>query len=305
MNRQLTKQELLDFKPMNNYVLLKSIQRTDRISFLDGEIYVDTTYKPEHHAQVIHKVVATPLNLVYSDNPAIESMEWETEMRLKQGDVVWINYLAALQAVKFDCEGQEYFLIPYEKVYMAIRPWRDQSKGYYIAFYPELFEGLDIQQIMRSYERKNEIRYNHTKGKPQIVNNQERPIVPDNVLVKQRQLNHSFSCVSYWDVVLLNGYCLVEPLLEVDDPTSLIARPKSIKKRRDRTVRVRYTGEPNKQYLNNKDVDDPFIKPGDLAHTQWNFGKNLENELHREFENMDLWVLQRRRIMGVFKEAKV
>ena len=62
------------FKPLNNFVLLGNPTSTEKI----GGLFIDTTYKPEDHVEIINEVIAVPDHLKFN--------EWETEMQLKVMD---------------------------------------------------------------------------------------------------------------------------------------------------------------------------------------------------------------------------
>lgn len=104
-------------QPINNYVIVKPIQDTSKV----GLLYIDTSWKPENHVQVINEVVAVPncLKRLPINHPAF--MEWETSMELEVGDQVWVNYLAIMKAKEVEYEGQTCKIVPYSKIYFAMR----------------------------------------------------------------------------------------------------------------------------------------------------------------------------------------
>jgi co-chaperonin GroES (HSP10) len=100
------------FKPLNNFVLLGNPTSTEKI----GGLFIDTTYKPEDHVEIINEVIAVPDHLKFN--------EWETEMQLKVGDKVWVNRLTILKAEKIyagGVSGTTYLHVPYEKIILAKR----------------------------------------------------------------------------------------------------------------------------------------------------------------------------------------
>lgn len=104
-------------KPTSNYVIVKPIQDTSVVSGL----YLDTSWKPENHVQVINRVVAVPDRLKRLPIDHNCFMEWETNMELEVGDQVWVNYLAILKAIEVDVDGEKCKLVPYSKIYFALR----------------------------------------------------------------------------------------------------------------------------------------------------------------------------------------
>jgi len=111
--------ELFSLRPYNNWVLLKPIQDMDTFKVGNVNLFLDTTYKPEFHQKVIHEVVAVPKKLIFDRKLEVgESMEWKTDMELKVGDKVWINYLSAIRGHKVTCEGQDYMFVPYASIYL-------------------------------------------------------------------------------------------------------------------------------------------------------------------------------------------
>ena len=148
------------FKPLNNFVLLGNPTSTEKI----GGLFIDTTYKPEDHVEIINEVIAVPERLKFN--------EWETEMQLKVGDKVWVNYLSIIKGERVQVGGEVYVLVPYEKI----------------------------------------------------------------ILTKRGD-----------DLVMLNGYVLIEPVLEETQQSGIIILLKQAKQASQRGY-VRHMGIPNKRY---------------------------------------------------------
>lgn len=119
---KISKENLKFFQPTGNKVLVRSIVSTKTINVGGQQLYIDTTYKPEYHAEVICEVVATPKKLIFDrKRPAPQSMEWEVRMELKKGDIVWCNYLSVIKGKEdylIECDGIEYFLVDYGRIYL-------------------------------------------------------------------------------------------------------------------------------------------------------------------------------------------
>lgn len=128
----------MNIRPLNNNVLLKVKQTNSKIKLEGGQIiYIDTSYQKEKHSEVVCEVVSTPEKLIYGfTNDFAEgrpvhkanSMDWKTQMELRAGDTVIIHYMSYQTAFGDDkrtflLDGEEYFFCPYEKIYLAKRPW--------------------------------------------------------------------------------------------------------------------------------------------------------------------------------------
>jgi hypothetical protein len=118
----LTKEDIASLRPYGNFVLVRSIVSMDTIMLGGEKIFIDTSYKPEHHAEVICEVVAVPRRLVFDRKRHVgESMEWRSAMELHKGDIVWCNYLAVLDGKKrymLTCDGLKYFMVEYPQIYL-------------------------------------------------------------------------------------------------------------------------------------------------------------------------------------------
>jgi len=199
------------FKPISNYVLVGNPTKTDT---LKSGLYIDTTYKPEHHVEIINEVIAVPERLKFTD--------WETEMELKVGDQVWVNYLAIMKGEKIMVGDQTYTLVPYEKIILAKR------------------------------------------GE---------------------------------DIVMLNGYVLIEPVLEDAPESEIITLLKNTKQAAMRGY-VRYMGTPNKRYSDELHTDEIGIKIGDMVGLRHGYHPKLESPYHQVIG--DYYVVQRRNIVAAF-----
>lgn len=128
----------MNIKPLNNYVLVKVKQTNSKVKLEGGQIiYLDTSYQKEKHSDVVCEVVAVPDKLIYgftSDTKEgrpvhkVNSMDWKTEMELRVGDTVIVHYMAYITAFGDDkraflLDGNEYFFVHYEKIFLAKRRW--------------------------------------------------------------------------------------------------------------------------------------------------------------------------------------
>jgi len=198
------------FKPLNNFVLLGNPTSTEKI----GGLFIDTTYKPEDHVEIINEVIAVPDHLKFN--------EWETEMQLKVGDKVWVNYLSIIKGERVQVGGEVYVLVPYEKI----------------------------------------------------------------ILTKRGD-----------DIVMLNGYVLIEPVLEETQQSGIIILLKQAKQASQRGY-VRHMGIPNKRYTDESHTDEIDIKLGDMVGLKHGYNSKLESSYHQTIG--DYWVVQRRNIVAAF-----
>ena len=80
-------------------------------------------------AEVALEVYKCPEKLFF-DPTDPRSMEWETDMELEEGDIVFTNPIETLNAITFECEGEYYKLIPYADLYCAKRErWLSKFDG--------------------------------------------------------------------------------------------------------------------------------------------------------------------------------
>jgi hypothetical protein len=118
---KLTPDELKRFKPVSNMILVKPNRGNDEILVGDHKLYLDISFNREVHSPVMGAIVAVPAQL----NP--KQMQWDVDMEARPGDVAWYSYLAAQCALAPEmgrmimCDGEVYFLIPYEEVFVVKR----------------------------------------------------------------------------------------------------------------------------------------------------------------------------------------
>lgn len=122
---EITQGEYLSMFPRNNYVLLKPVHDMGKTVLKSGvELFVDNLWKPENHANVICEVCVRPIEVFFNRKRMKYSMDWLTDLDLLVGEKVWISYLAALQAEKkfhIIIDGEKYYFIRYEDIYLTIR----------------------------------------------------------------------------------------------------------------------------------------------------------------------------------------
>lgn len=189
----LTKQELENFVPVANWVLIKP-NRGETEYVLSGgiKIQIDVSYNQEQHAPVTGSVVAPPKSLLVASK-GVPGMWWDVDMELRKVDVVAYSYLAAMGALEphegriIMCENEPYFMIPYEECFVAKRII---PKVISINMDDIPLSELSVKELLEQYEKFGDS-FMQEKG----IKYQEHP--------------ESIS------IIPINGYCLVEPVSEV------------------------------------------------------------------------------------------
>jgi hypothetical protein len=261
----------MQVKPLNNFVLLKAKVDNSKIKLEGGQIlYLDTSFAKEKHSDVVCEVVAVPDRLVYGFTTDInprtgkyiqkqESMDWKTDMELRVGDEVIIHYLAYVNAFgddkrAFTLDGDEYFFCPYQYIYLAKRRWTATEEDVFWKSY----KASTTKYITEDWKQQHGI----------VMNDKE-----------------------IYNVVMLNGYILVQPV-EKELKSKFLELPPSMMKDNKKKVKVCYAGKPNQEYINGVYYDQK-VEPGNLAIVDKSIDVPLEAEDHRTFnEDEGYWRLQ-------------
>lgn len=98
---------------VGNWVLIKPYYNDK-----DGNLVIDTSYEDEKYAPVSGEVVAVPDALVP------ELMDWETEVDVKVGDVVYFHFLGSFNALKGEnrtitVNGEVLLFVNYPSIFAA------------------------------------------------------------------------------------------------------------------------------------------------------------------------------------------
>jgi len=76
-------------------------------------------YNPSDHANRWGEVIVVPESLWYDEDNK-SGMQWETEIEVKPGMLVWYDYLTSLNGLTYYDENKtEYKVVPYEYLYVA------------------------------------------------------------------------------------------------------------------------------------------------------------------------------------------
>ncbi len=116
-------------RPTNNLVLICPRIQNDKITLGNGaELFVDNTFEPEKHANIVADVVEVPDELFFVKKGHPVSTPWETIMEVRTGDVAYCNYLAITNAINnrydgkaFIRDGKLHLLVRYDAIFMVLR----------------------------------------------------------------------------------------------------------------------------------------------------------------------------------------
>jgi len=123
------------FRAPRNKVIIKISDMNDSITLSNGvKLFIDTQFEPAEHTPVVGEVVGVS-RLYYNESDPENSMEWETDMQLKVGDTVFMEYFAVHQCLGtkidrnaayenpkwFTIDGVLYITISYQDIYFAVR----------------------------------------------------------------------------------------------------------------------------------------------------------------------------------------
>jgi co-chaperonin GroES (HSP10) len=134
LTTSVTKDQLDNGTLTQNYVLCHQFYESEGMRTKSGIIVgvlTDLTYQEHDNpddksshvadfAEVALKVYKCPEKLFF-DPKDERSMEWETDMELEVGDIVFTNPIETLNAITLECEGELFKLIPYSDIYVAKR----------------------------------------------------------------------------------------------------------------------------------------------------------------------------------------
>lgn len=115
--------------PLNNHVIVEMLYNSEGITTKGGIIIgfnKDVVYAEgeDSHAadlqEVCGRVWKAPDKLYFSPGKQ-GTMEWDTDMEIKEGDMVWFGLIEAHNAMELHCEGRVFKILPYSDLYVAKR----------------------------------------------------------------------------------------------------------------------------------------------------------------------------------------
>ena len=126
---RISKEELDNSAITYNHILVRMPYTHEGVRSKAGVVMgfnLDTTYadKTDSHtanlAEVWGEVYRVPERLFYDpDDP--KTMDWDTDMELQTGDLVWFDIMESKNSSEIICDGEIYKSIPYQHCYVARR----------------------------------------------------------------------------------------------------------------------------------------------------------------------------------------
>jgi len=120
---------------------------------LDEDYDDETTTHAADLAEVYGRVYKLPEKLTYTEDGL--GMQWDCDMELQVGDLVWFNTIESKNAVEIVCEDKLYKLIPYQDCYCAKRKqqlWKTISPLEFALHYkgndPEKVLKIELEQVI-------------------------------------------------------------------------------------------------------------------------------------------------------------
>ena len=157
--------------PVNNYVLVEPIVKTDEIQYKSLNLKLDRRFDRSSYQPTVCRVVSVCKNLIYNPTkikkanvviddvtrkPVVETswepqyentMPWKTRKEIKCGDIVWVNYYPIVRAedeqddsVIIQNADMKCYLIHYSDIYCAKRADKIIMLNGYIMIEPVLPE---------------------------------------------------------------------------------------------------------------------------------------------------------------------
>jgi len=122
IKEQVLQLDSLDhFKPISNSVLVRIDDRNDEITYGTLTLKLDTSFEIGKHAANKGVVIKVPEKFVYSKIPNINTSDWDTEIEVEPGDLVWFDYLSGIECNQIECKGELYYVLPYHTLYVSRR----------------------------------------------------------------------------------------------------------------------------------------------------------------------------------------
>lgn len=194
----------MDFKsidliqPINNYVLVElSNTGNNRIEIGGHNLVINTSFHPEHHVNVVGRVIMLPKELTYrvpGKKSNFSAMPWKTkhELCIEKGDLVWIDYIAVMEALgnlldplsnfsapRYIIVGQKlYVFIHYARLYMRQRNGENYMLNGFVGV-----SQTETKEIVKS-KAQNKIVRVEIIGDPLISDSRRaRPIRFEDIMV--------------------------------------------------------------------------------------------------------------------------
>ncbi len=122
IKEQVLELESIDnIKLLNNSVLVLIEDRHDEIKHGTLTLKLDTSFEIGKHAPNKGIVIKVPEKYIYSKESHINTGDWDTDIEIEEGDLVWFDYLAGIECNQIECKGKLYYVLPYHTLYVARR----------------------------------------------------------------------------------------------------------------------------------------------------------------------------------------
>ncbi len=121
----------------NNYCLIKISGGNNKLKLPGTEIEINTDFNPEHHVDVVGTVAKLPKELVFfsrKDHLTTGCMMWGTDIEIKKGNRVYIDYLEVLGALgtffnpTANYDNSRYVITPNGDLYVFVHYSRIYAK---------------------------------------------------------------------------------------------------------------------------------------------------------------------------------
>ncbi len=276
---EITKDQLRNYRPLNNMVLIKPTLGQKEVMIGDIKFQLDTSYEEEIHAPVTGTVVAVPYS-IFMARKGFPGMWWDVDMEIEVGDYAIYDYLQATTALDpayaqaMTCEGELYLLIPYEGIFVVRRQrWQ-----------------VDLRSIPDNMTPLETIAYLKATGElpPQVSEKEFTP--PERIEI----------------IIPVNGFCLIEPIVETPDHPLLKNLQQLVGNSTEKGI-VRHVSKGLiRTYLDGDGKPDTdCVKPGDVVAFDFGADLPLEYPLHSSVEGKQMFYrIQRRYINAIVREVE-
>ena len=189
---RISKEELDSSSIVYNHILVRMPYTHEGVKSKAGVVMgfnLDTTYadKTDSHtanlAEVWGEVYRVPERLFYDpDDP--NTMDWDTDMELQVGDIVWFDIMESKNSSEIVCNGEIYKSIPYQHCYVAKRElwWDEHQNNRYTKIIPlngyVLCQPITLKKISE-LDHLSEQKIDKTKGIVRFVGNPPKAYIRD------------------------------------------------------------------------------------------------------------------------------
>ena len=269
---KLSKQDLSGWYTCNNFVLLKPIVDTTKFKYGTVEFYSPISqadgkpWNPYSSQPIVCQVIALPKKLVYGKKWRYVTSEHSLDLPPEQ-----IKHLATL--------GREPKYTETELLNMPVpasMPWKTT---------------LDLKQGDIVWCSANAL---------MMCEKLNRTIEADGELFHLISYENIYLRKNGNDVVMLNGYALLSPVVKTDEYRESMAKKgiiipefKHKDDLPDRLAEIKYLGEPIEEYLDENRIDDDIYSVGDTVLLSFSINRRLEPGA-KFFNGDDDFIVQRR-----------